>query len=200
MLLFFFFFFFLKELVYCRFECEYNILDRLVRLEIGRENLEKKVTILEDMNNAKSELIDELKTQLDDVKTKKQAVAFKVRLSGDVKLTVGQKLQYDTVVVNVGNSFDEASGFFRAPVSGVYIFSVTTCSKGSDWGVLNIVKDRKVIGQVRSGDVDRYYDCNSEVTTSYVEVNSAVWVEMESGHSGIVNTIHWCSFTAVLVN
>ena len=151
------------------------------------------------MNNAKSELIDELKTQLDDVKSKKQAVALKVRLSGDVKLTVGQKLQYDTVVVNLGNSFDEASGFFRAPVSGVYIFSVTSCSKDTDWGILNIVKDREVIGQVRSGD-DKYYDCNSEVTTSYVEVNSAVWVEMESGKTGIVNTYHWCSFTAVLVN
>ena len=134
------------------------------------------------------------------MKSKKQAVALKVRLSGDVKLTVGQKLQYDTVVVNLGNSFDEASGFFRAPVSGVYIFSVTSCSKTSDWGVLNIVKDREVIGQVRSGDADGYYDCNSEVTTSFVEVNSAVWVEMESGKSGIVNSKHWCSFIAVLVN
>ena len=152
------------------------------------------------MNNAKSELIDELKTQLDDVKSKKQAVALKVRLSGNVKLTVGQKLQYDTVVVNVGNSFEKASGFFRAPVSGVYIFSVTSCSKDTDWGVLNIVKDREVIGQVRSGDAGGYFDCNSEVTTSYVEVNSAVWVEMESGKSGIVNAYHWCSFTAVLVN
>ena len=196
----FFFVCFFKELVYCRFECEYNIIDRLVRLEIARENLEKKVIVLEDVNNVKSRLIDELKTQLDDVKSKKQAVALKVRLSGDVKLTAGQKLQYDTVVVNVGNSFDEESGFFRAPVSGVYIFSVTSCSKGNDWGVLNIVKDREVIGQVRSGDNDGYWDCNSEVTTSYVEISSAVWVEYESGKSGVVNSGHWCSFTAVLVN
>ena len=134
------------------------------------------------------------------MKSKKQAVALKVRFSGDVKLTAGQKLQYDTVVVNLGNSFDEVSGFFRAPVSGVYIFSVTSCSKGSDWGVLNIVKDREVIGQVRSGDNDGYWDCNSEVTTSYVEISSAVWVEYISGKSGVVNSGHWCSFTAVLVN
>ena len=183
--------------MYCRFKCEYNIIDRLVRLEIARENLEKKVTVLEDMNTAKSQLIDELKTQLDDVKLKKQAVALKVRLSADVEIKVGHYLHYDTVVVDVGNSYDEASGLFRAPVSGVYIFSVTSCSKGREWGVLNIVKDRKVIGQVRFGDTN----CNSEVTTSFVELHSAVWVEWESGtYSGVVNTDHWCSFTAVLVH
>ena len=134
------------------------------------------------------------------MKSNKPVVALKVRLSGDVKLTVGQKLRYDTVEIDLGNSFDEAAGCFRAPVSGVYIFSVTSCSKGKDWGLLNIVKDWKMIGQVRTGDGDAYYDCNSEVTTSYVEINSAVWVERAEGGSGIVNSAYWCSLTAVLVN
>ena len=135
------------------------------------------------------------------MKLKKQAVALKVRLSADVKLEVGHYLHYDTVVVDVGNSFDEASGLFRAPTSGVYIFSVTSCSKGREWGVLNIVKDRKVIGQVGSGSTGGHTDCNSEVTTSFVELHSAVWVEWESGsYSSVVNTHHWCSFTAVLVH
>ena len=141
-----------------------------------------------------------MKNELAGIKTRKTAIALKVRLSKDVTLSVGQRLMYDNVVVNVGNSFDRVSGCFRAPSNGTYLFSVTACSKGNDWGVLNIVNDEKVLGQVRSGNDGGYYDCNSEVAVGYMEVGSQVWIEMLEGGNGVQNTYHWNSFTAALVH
>ena len=125
---------------------------------------------------------------------------MKVQISKDFTLSVGQRLIYDVVVTNIGDAYKKASGSFRAPVEGNYLLSVTACSKPSDWGVLEIIHDGEVIGQVRSGDVDNYYDCNSEVTVARMEAGSTIWGQRQLGKSGIQNARHWNSFTAILIN
>ena len=133
-------------------------------------------------------------------KSDKPTVAVKVRISKDFTLSVGQWLIYDVIVSNIGDAYNKARGNFRAPVEGNYLISVTACSKTSDWGVLEIVHDGEVIGQVRSGDADAFFDCNSEVTVTKMDAGSSVWVQYLNGKSGIQNAYHWNSFTAILVN
>ena len=133
-------------------------------------------------------------------KSDKPTVAVKVRISKDFTLSVGQRLIYDVIVSNIGDAYNKVRGNFRAPVEGNYLISVTACSKTSDWGVLEIVHDGDVIGQVRSGDADNYFDCNSEVTVTRMEAGSSVWIQYREGKSGIQNAHYWNSFTVILVH
>ena len=153
---------------------------------------------IREADEAKSAEIERLNNEMKTLK--KPTVMAKVRISKDVKLSVGQRLIHDVVVTNIGEAYKKASGSFRAPVEGNYMISVTACSKNSDWGVLEIIQDGEVIGQVRSGD-DSYIDCNSEVTVARMEPGSSIWVQRREGeNSGIQNAYYWNSFTAILVN
>ena len=200
------------------FRCECKIIERLVKLEIARDEQSKTIEQLQEKSKTIEQLQEQIKT-IDQLKEadkakmaeieklnsemkglKKPTVMVKVRISKDLTLSVGQRLIYDVVVTNIGNAYKKASGSFRAPVEGNYLFSVTACSKTSDWGVLDIIHDGEVIGQVRSGDADAYNDCNSEVTVARMEAGSTIWVERRTGRSGIQNASHWNSFTAILIN
>lgn len=186
---------------YCsRFQCEYKIIQQLTKLETAQDELTKTINDIQAISLAKSQKIDELTKQIEELKARTSAVAFKVRLSKDVTINVGQRVLYDHVVANIGNSFIASSGTFRAPSNGTFMFSVTACSKGDDWGVLDIICDGITIGQVRSGNNGGYYDCNSEVTVAYLEEGSSVWIERSEGGTGVQNAFHWNSFTAVLIN
>jgi len=55
-------------------------------------------------------------------------VAFHAKFSADQCVSVGHVLTYDEVHVNVGNGYKSYDGIFVAPVSGVYVFSVTLVS------------------------------------------------------------------------
>ena len=90
----------------------------------------------EAINNNQSLLIDEQQIQLDELQTTEPAVALKVRYSGSQALYPGTRIMYDTVVVDVANSFNLATGSFNAPRAGVYMFSVYTCVYPHYWGVL----------------------------------------------------------------
>ena len=136
----------------------------------------------------------------------KPTIALKVRLSKDVILpNVHQRVMYDTIVINEGNAYDSETGIFRAPLNGTYIFSVTACATNADQFSLYIVTGhQKILGELRSGD-GSYKDCNSEVTTSYLNAGSTVWVEHSNNPNdenvhGLLETVYWNSFTAVLVD
>lgn len=180
------------------YECECKIIERLVKLEIARDEQSKINEQLQASDKAKTAEIERLNNEMKTIK--KPTVMVKVRISKDYTLSVGQRLIYDVVVTNIGDAYKKASGSFRAPVEGNYLISVTACSKTSDWGVLEIIHDGDVIGQVRSGDADGYYDCNSEVTVAKMEAGSLIWVQRYQGKSGIQNASHWNSFTAILIN
>ena len=170
-------------------------------MEIASDEQRKTIHQLEENDRAKSEEIAQIKDKLAKlmVKENKSKVVVKVRLSKDVTLSVGQRLVYDTVITNTGNAYSTHSGSFRAPVGGTYIFSVTACSRNADWGVVDIINDGVVIGQVRSGDPGGYYDCSSDFTAAELDIGSSVWVQYSDGKTGRQNSRHWNSFTALLI-
>ena len=173
-----------------------------MKLEIARDEQNKRIEQLKEADKSKTAEIELLHNEIERLKQNidKPSVAVKVRISKDFTLSIGQRLIYDEIVSNIGDAYNKGRSNFRAPVEGNYLISVTACSKSSDWGVLEIVHDEEVIGQVRSGDVDNYFDCNSEVTVTRMEAGSSVWVQYREGKSGIQNAYHWNSFTAILVH
>lgn len=203
-----------------RFECEYKILERLIKLELERDGLIKEVrSLTEEVHGqshiinklandveGKSNTINELEYEVDRLKAVvKPTVAVKARLSSDVRLNINGRLVYNIIVSNEGNAYDPQSGIFRAPANATYIFSITACATNSDQIALNLIKDgATIIGQLRAGD-DRCKDCNAEVTTAYLTAGSTIWV-VRADHSndrttkGLQETVYWNSFTATLVN
>ena len=125
----------------------------------------------------------------------KPAVVVKVRLSSDKKLAVGQRIIYDTILENQGGAYSLNSGTFRVQVDGTYIFAVKTCSYGSGWDEVAIVKGGKVIAKALSLD----WNCGADVTAVYAQAGSKVWVKYSAGTHGNQRAAHWCSFSAVLV-
>lgn len=55
---------------------------------------------------------------------------FHVSLVKSYSLVVGDSIQFDDIVTNIGNAFNKATGKFTCPVDGTYVFSTSiVCDK-----------------------------------------------------------------------
>ena len=174
--------------------------DLVVHVEQQGQQAEQQARLIQELE----EKLERLETSVAQ-KLIQPTIVMKVRLSKDVTLSkVNQRLVYDTIVTNEGNAYDAETGIFRAPLNGTYIFSVTACATNSDRFSLYIVKDpHMILGELRAG-AKEYIDCNSEVTTSYLNAGSTVWVERsnnpnDEGQKGLMKTVYWNSFTGVKI-
>ncbi|XP_070188490.1 heavy metal-binding protein HIP-like [Littorina saxatilis] len=62
-----------------------------------------------------------------------RSVAFQAQpSSGLVQLGADATVVYDKVNLTIGNAYDDHTGFFTAPLSGTYTFSVS-CMAGMQW-------------------------------------------------------------------
>lgn len=61
-------------------------------------------------------------------------IAFYVGLSKSILKKPNRDciLIFDTVLVNMGNAYNNSTGRFKAPVPGVYIFTVVISSQGHE--------------------------------------------------------------------
>jgi hypothetical protein len=72
-------------------------------------------------------------------------VAFDAFHSGDVSLAPGATLVYNSVNTNIGNGYGDHTGFFIAPVAGVYHLSIHCLSPGPEASIdLDLVIDDQV--------------------------------------------------------
>ena len=55
-----------------------------------------------------------------------QEVAFSVGVSKDLTLQHAEKVVYDTVFTNIGAGYNAQTGTFNCPVSGIYVFQVSS--------------------------------------------------------------------------
>ncbi|XP_061600408.1 complement C1q-like protein 4 isoform X2 [Cololabis saira] len=107
---------------------------RLAATEQTVQDQEKRVTELRsELDAAKADLlhyeeqVKEMQKQLED----QPKVAFSVALNGNVgPYNVETILVYPKVMTNVGNAYSTFTGFFTAPVAGVYFFSFNAMD---DW-------------------------------------------------------------------
>ena len=70
---------------------------------------------------------------------KEPAAAFNVRDSKDLSLQQIEITIFTTVVLNIGNIYDESTGIFTLPVNGIFIFSVQVATNGSQWDQFQLV-------------------------------------------------------------
>ncbi|XP_060582856.1 uncharacterized protein LOC132739209 [Ruditapes philippinarum] len=79
-------------------------------------------------------------------------------------------------VINEGTGYDTSTGFFTAPVGGLYQFSVHTCVYQGKYAYIGLVLEGKVIGADMNYDKD-HYTCSAFGAIARVKSGEKVWVK-----------------------
>lgn len=188
------------------------LMKQVAKLEVAVEEMKTRLATnepistsavtMQDIESLQFE-IEHLAQEIEKMKDKekemtKPTVAVTAGLSIDTK--INGKLKFDNIITNIGDAYSARSGEFIAPVSGIYIFTVTSCSLPENWDWFRILQDGVEIGRVLSGQPSSYSDCNTGVATTYVRSGSAIWVERIGGTTHATQEARFGpSFTANLV-
>lgn len=116
-----------------------------------------------------------------------QPVAFKAHLSQAISPAANQRIVFDDVQFNLGGAYHSHLGGFLAPVNGTYMFSVSVCSDGGHYVVLNLMRNEDMIGRVLAGD-DSYADCSSETTVTMLHAGDEVFVQHHGTYGDLVQS------------
>ncbi|KAK7506692.1 hypothetical protein BaRGS_00002167 [Batillaria attramentaria] len=116
-------------------------------------------------------------------------VAFNVRLleMNSQSFTGTQTLVFDRVDLNQGGDYDKDTGFFTAPVSGLYQFS------------LHILKNGGEIAEVEASGDDKYLDRSSNTVLVQLHAGDKIWVRRASGDATEIQGGFRTSFAGVLL-
>ncbi|KAH3785880.1 heavy metal-binding protein HIP-like [Dreissena polymorpha] len=167
-----------------RFVAEVDIPDLVLRLDANEAKL---TTLTKDFNDLKA-------------KYNHPPVAFKAHLTSSSNPGLNQRIIFDDVQLNLGNAYFQHLGGFLAPLNGTYLFSVSVCSHGGHFILLDLMKNTNRIGGILAGD-SLYDDCSSETTVTQLNAGDQVYVQHHESsgdlifaHQNIIN-----SFTGVLL-
>ncbi|XP_045165028.2 heavy metal-binding protein HIP-like isoform X2 [Mercenaria mercenaria] len=149
----------LEELCGNRCGCDFSVMKKLMKLEQEVETL-KEVTHIAKCKN----------------------VAFRAQLTQDLgSVTLGQKIVYDSVELNLGNAFHPFHGIFTAPCDGTYLFSITIGNSNKP-GVVHLKKNNITIEYAWAGH-NAGWDMGGVSTVARLNAGDDVWVEGR----GIIN-------------
>ncbi|CAC5414758.1 unnamed protein product [Mytilus coruscus] len=99
-------------------------------------------------------------------------VGFFAVLTKNVVLGPKQAIQYNKIITNIGNGYDESHGYFKAPVSGLYIISASITSPVNQLCRIEIVRN----GTQLAAMVGRLRDMGSQTVVVSLNENDQVWV------------------------
>ncbi|KAI4808619.1 hypothetical protein KUCAC02_000672 [Chaenocephalus aceratus] len=184
--------------------CERPIYTVLKELGALEEKLAATVRTLEETNKKleasekKLSDLDSRVTELSTVDQGKPRVAFSAALPVDGTigpLNVHYTLVYKRVLSNIGERYSPVSGYFTAPVQGVYYFTFTSfCWAGNEnCGSSLFLNENQVVSWYGSDDHNPQSGSNSAVVQLQVGDNVSVRVWHNSRISDNVNK--YCSFS-----
>ena len=130
------------------------------------------------------------------------SIAFSARLdTQDVTVHAGQYIPFDQIVTNIGNAFHSHSKVFIAPVSGVYVFSVSVISEDNHFIEADLVKNdgrvARVFGYGSPGEVKSQ---GSVTTVIELISNDEVAVKHMLPQSTVLHGNGYTSFSGYLLS
>ena len=128
-----------------------------------------------------------------------RTIVFKARDLALTRPPDNKKLVFKNNLFNIGESYDNATGTFTAPVSGVYLFSVHLCTPSESYRYYAIMVDDNTVTSSGIGDED-YYICYSNDAMVHMTAGMKAWVKHVSGSGYYSDTKRWNSFSGLLVH
>ncbi|XP_045894764.1 complement C1q-like protein 2 [Micropterus dolomieu] len=124
--------------------------------------------------------------QLEKENTEKPKVAFYTALTdaGYVgPYNTVTTLRYSKVFTNIGNAYNPATGFFTAPVKGVYSFQFTMCGYKAGYMGVSVYKNNQHLmhNVERKDEPGHEYLTNSVVLE--LRAGDEIWLVLPHGHS-----------------
>jgi hypothetical protein len=119
------------------------------------------------------------------------------------KTITGQNhhIYFDDIKLNIGNAYNPHHGTFVVPVNGTYQFSVTACSTGNHYIVLELNANNLILGKVLAGDTV-YDECNSKVFLAQLQTGDDVFVQHVAQGDYLLSSsgYGYPSFTGILLH
>ncbi|XP_062610539.1 complement C1q tumor necrosis factor-related protein 6-like [Saccostrea cucullata] len=129
-----------------------------------------------------------------------QRIGFTACLSSSSGVSVGfhQTIPFDNVITNNGNGFDSRHGAFRAPVSGLYHFSITIYSTKTNPMLIQMVKDGVELIHTYVGDSD--YLSSSKDVIVWLNAGQDVWCRNRNRPNAVIMADNNSCFSGHLIS
>ncbi|XP_052761731.1 uncharacterized protein LOC128204355 [Mya arenaria] len=151
-------------------------------------------TTLEQTIAAFNDIKDQIATPL---------VYFNAHVPQTTSLSTGEVIVNKTVETNQGSGYSSTTGKFTAPVRGLYMFFMQTCTTSNKHAYLQIVKEGSVLMASLQYDKDAY-SCSSSQVFVQLDTGETVWVQCSSGDSSRQlyesHPHQWTSFGGALIH
>ncbi|XP_045199122.2 collagen alpha-1(X) chain-like [Mercenaria mercenaria] len=196
-----------------RFHYEDQLLDKMIRLEIKVEAMEKEILntnkqALESLrelkdvkdnfqrdyvdvkNNIQTDFKELKQNILEDINTVKEKVLtptilFKARQPADVSLETGQIIVFNKIMTNRGGAYDNVTGIFTVPIAGTYLFTSHLCVFGKKTFYYGIVVDNIIETSGRFYE-DYSETCHTADAMLVLEAGQKVWMKCVAGQTNNV--------------
>ncbi|XP_052763211.1 uncharacterized protein LOC128205524 isoform X1 [Mya arenaria] len=165
--------------------------------EIERNQTSTLEEVMTDSNNTLEQISASFNNIKDQIAT--PLVYFHARSPQTFTLSTGEVIVYKTVETNQGNGYSATTGKFAAPVRGLYLFHIHTCSTTNKYAYPQMVKEGSVlIASYQHGNGN--YDCASSQTFVQLNAGETVWVKCSGGTTLFENIHRWTSFGGALIH
>ncbi|XP_076120636.1 uncharacterized protein LOC143100929 [Alosa pseudoharengus] len=135
--------------------------------------------------------------------TEQPKVAFSVGLTDSGYVEAGTNelnLVFTKVITNVGQAYNRITGFFTAPVRGVYYFRFTVVDMlGSGSMNIKMCKNGEQVMNLYEYDTDGQYTYLSSGVTLLLEVGDVVNMRLPAGHRLIDASSNYSTFSGFLL-
>ena len=128
-------------------------------------------------------------------------VAFYAQLSIDITaIKDHMTLNFDRVMINLGNGYNGVSGVFAAPASGLYVFHWVNTNRDRSFMNTELIVKGKVYGKAMSDAMDHIdYAVASNLAVVQLEPGDQVWVRSGTWHSGKLAGDYYSTFSGYRV-
>lgn len=178
-----------------KFDFEEKLLEKMVRMEHKTEILtEKYDELLLEMNDMKAALLnfnrslleisENTRSELAAITHRSSVYAFSAYWITDTSPSVGHNLIFSRTLLDTDGVYNNKTGEFTAPTSGIYMFASNLCIHNGQSVRVEFVSAVSIFGRFRVSD-DVYSECSSGTVIGHVENGSKVWVkviEIEPGN------------------
>lgn len=130
-------------------------------------------------------------------------VAFHAVMAIHDKAHIGinQHIVFEDELLNLGNAYHKLHGTFIAPISGIYVFSVSIMTSVDPYPEVqaSVMKNTTELARVFGHGDNGRHDQGSVTVTVQLDVNDEVWVELIYPADDTIYGGRFTSFTGFLL-